>query len=517
LTPHSIALKLEGMESRNRLYYGAILLILVVIGCTNSDSNSGAPTVATYPRFIDVNSSGSPDSGDCIVIPFTKEVTVNGALPTDIFLPVDGDSFGDGSILLQGPGTNEVTIQLGTTPVFRVGGKFKKGNTEAADPSGIDIAKNLPPDAIVDAGTGEPVRPHEPIDVIAGFRDSGQVIPTGRFVTELVLADIDKDNDLDLLMANNGSWIMKNDGSGNFTNTNQDLGGNLRSFAVGDVNGDTHLDIVAGYSQPTPIKVWFNDGNGVFSDSGQQIVVIRHTYSIALGDLDADGDLDFVAGDPSDANEGIWVNNGSGFFSFFATFPKISGQLTKSVAIADLDGDTYLDVVIGRHGGYSNVYWNDGNANFTKSTQNFNWTLRGGGGGGGGNALTLADIDGDLDLDLILVDNNYPNPSMGGHIVQIYRNNGNRFFSRIQLIAHGPVEGLATGDIDQDGDIDFVDAANNYEASIFYNRGDGFFKFTNQSMVPEAREVGLGDLDGDTDLDLVVGGAPTKVFFNSLK
>jgi hypothetical protein len=66
------------------------------------------------------------------------------------------------------------------------------------------------------------------------------------------LADIDGDGDLDIAVANYGSYnvsILANDGSGNFT-----LKGNVRGWnypwgiSFGDIDGDGDLDIaVANY------------------------------------------------------------------------------------------------------------------------------------------------------------------------------------------------------------------------------------------------------------------------------
>jgi len=53
---------------------------------------------------------------------------------------------------------------------------------------------------------------------------------------------------------------------------------------------------------------------------------------------------------------------------------------------------------------------------------------------------------------------------------------------------------------------------------VWFNRGNGTFLNSNQILpVAEDWSVAVGDLDGDSDIDLIVGGNPAKVFFNSSK
>ena len=64
---------------------------------------------------------------------------------------------------------------------------------------------------------------------------------------------------------------------------------------LGDLNGDGQLDIVLAKGRHWPLhdRVLLNDGKGGFTASNLGVTPDR-TYSAALADLDLDGDLDIV-------------------------------------------------------------------------------------------------------------------------------------------------------------------------------------------------------------------------------
>ncbi len=85
--------------------------------------------------------------------------------------------------------------------------------------------------------------------------------------------------------------------------------GNSYGISLGDVDGDGDLD--AFVANVGANRVWLNQGNGTFIDSGQSLGS-NLSYGVSLGDVDGDGDLDaFVAnsGVFSKPNK-IWLNQG---------------------------------------------------------------------------------------------------------------------------------------------------------------------------------------------------------------
>ena len=128
--------------------------------------------------------------------------------------------------------------------------------------------------------------------------------------------------------------------------------------------------------------------------------------------------------------------------------------------------------------------------------------------------VALFDYDGDGDVDIYFL-NGAPLKGMKVDVAPrngLYRNDGGWKFTDVTDVSgagdtgHGL--GVAVGDYDNDGDLDFY--VNNYGPNALYrNNGDGTFTdATKQAGVANGHQVGAGacflDVDKDGDLDLYV-------------
>ncbi len=113
---------------------------------------------------------------------------------------------------------------------------------------------------------------------------------------------------------------------------------------IADMNGDTWNDIVK--SENGPVEVFYNAGGGIFS-------TLETTYSDAayhadVGDLNGDGMLDIIVAD--DNVDRYLLNNGNGLdgLADFTTFmfPQSTDGFGSNMVIADLNNDTFYDVLI---------------------------------------------------------------------------------------------------------------------------------------------------------------------------
>lgn len=365
------------------------------------------------------------------------------------------------------------------------------------------------------------------------FTDSGQLLGNANSIN-LALGDLDADSDLDVFVANTngeGNQVWLNQGGaqggtiGTFQAITQSLGtSNSTDIALGLLNDDAHLDafVVNGTGVLQPNRVWFGDGSGNFSDSGQALGS-AWSESVALGDLDGDGDLDaFVVNYNEDGNT-VWLNNGgaqlgtAGIFTDTGQFllSDLSNGNSVAVALGHLNGDAFLDAVVGNDGGPNTIWFNDGTGTFTEASQVL------------GNAksfgIALADLDGDTDLDIFVA-----NVGAGN---RVYFNQGGaqagtlgNFADSGQALGNNDSEGLDLADIDGDGDIDaLVGNGNSQPNRLWLNQGgnqggtEGIFADSGQAL-GNRNSTGLriGDLDGDSDLDsfVVNRGQPNTVWFN---
>jgi hypothetical protein len=369
----------------------------------------------------------------------------------------------------------------------------------------------------MEAAGGEPLIPftwqfRAPVTGGSGFfRDSAARLGSSRGLS-VSLADLDGDGDLDafITVEYEGNEVWFNDGTGSFTDSGQRLGQAYSSNAdLGDLDGDGDLDAFISNGTAIarePNEVWFNDGTGHFSDSGQRLG--NHwSNDSALGDVDGDGDLDAYIG--NDTLNELWLNDGMGFFTDSGQKIGFGGE-TWGVALGDLDGDGDLDAVEANHGD-GRVMLNDGTGTFY-TEQVLPAEIS--------HVVALGDLDGDGDLDAFMTDRVF---SGWSHVDKAWFNDGSGSFVAGPEMGDGDSHTAALGDVDADGDLDVLtgNMSGKYGQydELWINDGTGTFFPRHQEIgLAHTRGVALGDLDGDGDLDAFFANwwyeEPDWVWFN---
>jgi tetratricopeptide (TPR) repeat protein len=233
-----------------------------------------------------------------------------------------------------------------------------------------------------------------------------------------MMIDYDHDNDLDLLVVNDVelddlpdlenaqvpedlygqvNTLLRNNGDGSFSDLTDAAGllvdmAQSRDAVFADLDGDADSDLLVANAD-APSRLFLNQRLGRFAPGGSlEPPLTNGTTAVAVADLDRDGRLDLVVarGDRLD----LYRNHGDAHFTGTTVVTAAAG--IDSIDVVDLNNDGWPDLLLAGTAGVRLLAGN-GKASFTEVTaqvgldQDLDVA-----------DLAVADIDGDGDQDIVL-------------------------------------------------------------------------------------------------------------------
>ncbi len=286
--------------------------------------------------------------------------------------------------------------------------------------------------------------------------------------------------------------------------------------AVGDINNNGYNDIVAAYNPPNNnVKWWQNNKDNTFTSHIVTNKAGIGPRSVAIADIDGDSIVDVVVASDTDTTVYWYKNNGSGSFTEHTVSNNASN--VNSVMATDMDNDGDIDIVSSAFGGFSStakvVYFkNNGTGTFSEHVIS------------NGTSFVLdaigVELTGDNLKDVVIAE------TQTNTIRFFKHNNGSTFTEQTAIITNAQnVTGLFGIDLDKDGDSDVLSASQNSTTA-----GQGvarWHKNTNQNFSNltiadntdafGAYAIFAGDFnfDGDNDVVLAALDAGTISYHNN--
>ncbi|WNJ17662.1 VCBS repeat-containing protein [Pontibacter sp. G13] len=374
-------------------------------------------------------------------------------------------------------------------------------------------------------------------------------------------ADLDGDGDLDYVVnnMNDAAFVYENTArnstekpaAGHYltislegTGANTDaLGAKVYVYAGGKVFFHEH-HATRGYMSSVSPEVHVGLGAAAEVDSLQVIWPDRR--ETLMEKVPVDQHLTLKQSDAQDATEtklaanNPWLTGSKEILPFLhdeldrvdfniqRTIPHKLSEFGPALAVGDLNGDGWDDVVLGGSAGRApQVYAQSKSGDFTEIAQQWPETFI----ATENQSLALLDLNGDGHLDLFAANGSYEfRPESAEHQDQLFLNDGNGVFREAAELLPTWLENsrvVSLGDLDQDGDLDvFVGGGvipgaypQAYPSRLLVNI-DGKLVDQTEAWCPELKELGLvsdavwSDYDGDGKSDLMIVGEwmPITVF-----
>jgi hypothetical protein len=322
----------------------AILAAAIFISCPSGNT----PSEASQQLFA--NAPGSPVS-----VPSGPGNILIGDMNNDRKLDLVVACGSARSItVIEGKGNGQFGAALSNTTLAEAPGEIAVGDLNGDGKLDVAVSSHDSYGVVLLTGDGKgglTVAPASPIVMKVGQHPHTH---------GLALADVNRDNKLDLITCNstdNDISLALGDGRGNFTRVPQSfpVGPSPYPFGIGDVNNDGWLDIVATATATGPsrreqlplsraLTLLLSDAKG--GRTPRQLPLrTGEPWFAAIADLNGDSRSDIVATHHDQSALTVMIGDGRGGFTEANGSPFDFGVNLFHLITADVDRDGRMDVV----------------------------------------------------------------------------------------------------------------------------------------------------------------------------
>ncbi|MCU1284533.1 MAG: Integrin-like protein [Acidobacteriales bacterium] len=205
-------------------------------------------------------------------------------------------------------------------------------------------------------------------------------VPSGNHY--IALGDFNKDGKIDLVFTNALGdanqltvGVVFGNGDGTFkpllNSDTYNVGLRTTSVAIGDFNGDGNVDLAVVVQGEERVAILLGSATGVFTIAPLRPVLGSFPSKIIAADLNKDGILDLVVANTGNgqpvASLSVLFGNGNGTFKTAVVLPLKA--FPESIVVTDFNADSFPDIAAGEHGGFIEVFSNNGNNTFSLPQQ----------------------------------------------------------------------------------------------------------------------------------------------------